>query len=209
MKKIKWTDEIVQFMIDNYQGKDNIELANLLNEKFNLDANADKISNVKTKLKKKGINLRTGINRGCIKKGNIPANKGKKWDDYLTKEQQDNCRKTTFKKGNIPHNHKKVGSERITVDGYIEIKVAEPNKWESKAKVIYEEKYGKIPTGSKIIYLDGNRLNLDINNLKLISNHENLIMNEFKLRYGRKELTESAYIIAQIEEKRRKIKNEK
>ena len=209
MKKIKWTDEIVQFMIDNYQGKDNIELANLLNEKFNLDANADKISNVKTKLKKKGINLRTGINRGCIKKGNIPANKGKKWDDYLTKEQQDNCRKTTFKKGNIPHNHKKVGSERITVDGYIEIKVAEPNKWESKAKVIYEEKYGKIPKGSKIIYLDGNRLNLDINNLKLISNHENLIMNEFKLRYGRKELTECAYIIAQIEEKRRKIKNEK
>ena len=78
-KPTKWTDEVIQFMIENYQGKDNIELAELLNERFNLNTNGDRVSNVKANLKRrKGINLNTGINKGCIKKGNIPFNKGKK-----------------------------------------------------------------------------------------------------------------------------------
>ncbi len=35
-----------------------------------------------------------------------------------------------FEKGHISKNHKPIGSERINVAGYIEIKTAEPNKWE-------------------------------------------------------------------------------
>ena len=143
-----WTDEVIQFMIENYEGRDNIELAELLNEKFNLNTNGDRVCNVKSNLiRRKGINLKTGINRGCykkgqepmnkgktwneymskegqensrrtcFKKGNIPMNKGKKWDDYLTKEQQEKARKTCFKKGQTPINHREVGSERINVDG--------------------------------------------------------------------------------------------
>ena len=74
----------------------------------------------------------------------------------MSKQSQKLCRETTFKKGNRPHNYRPVGSERITVDGFVEIKVADPNKWDLKSRVIYQEKYGKIPKGYKIIYLDGN-----------------------------------------------------
>ena len=44
-----------------------------------------------------------------------------------------------FAKGNVPPNHRPVGSERISKDGYIEVKVAEPNKWRLKQRVVYEE----------------------------------------------------------------------
>jgi len=127
----------------------------------------------------------------------------------MPKESQDGCRKTTFKKGNIPHNHRPVGSERITIDGFVEIKVAEPNKWKLKSRVIYEENFGEIPKDYKIIYLDGNKLNLDPKNLKAINRAEELIMNKNNLRYNKKELTEAGYLIAQIISKRGKIKNER
>ncbi len=194
-KPTKWTDEVIQFMIENYQGKDNIELAELLNERFNLNTNGDRVSNVKANLKRrKGINLNTGINKGCIKKGNIPFNKGKK----MSKEQYNKCKNTMFKKGNIPANHRPIGSERITVDGIVEIKIAEPNKWKAKARVIYEKEFGTIPKGYIIIYLDGNKQNLEPNNLKAISRKENLIMNHSKLRYNNKETTETALILAKL-----------
>lgn len=194
-KPTKWTDEVIQFMIENYQGKDNIELAELLNKRFNLNTNGDRVSNVKANLKRrKGINLNTGINKGCIKKGNVPFNKGKK----MSKEQYNKCKNTMFKKGNIPANHRPIGSERITVDGIVEIKIAEPNKWKAKARVIYEKEFGTIPEGYIIIYLDGNKQNLEPNNLKAISRKENLIMNHNKLRYNNKETTETALTLAKL-----------
>ncbi len=39
-----------------------------------------------------------------------------------------------FAKGNVPPNHRPVGSERISKDGYIEVKVAEPKQVEIKAE---------------------------------------------------------------------------
>ena len=202
MKKVKWTEEVIQFMIDNYEGKDNIELAELLNKKFNLNTNGDRVSNEKAKLKRrKGIDLRTGINRGCIKKGNVPFNKGKKWNEYLTKEQQEKSKKTCFKKGNIPPNRRNVGEERTTVDGYIEIKIQDGclnDNWQLKHRYIYEQHYGKIPDGYNIIFLDGNRQNLDINNLKAISKHQDLIMNNKKLFTEDQCLTNTGTLIAEV-----------
>ena len=40
----------------------------------------------------------------------------------MTPEAIERTKATRFKKGDKPGNHRKVGSERITVDGYIEIK---------------------------------------------------------------------------------------
>jgi hypothetical protein len=190
-KPTKWTDEVIQFMIENYQGKDNIELAELLNSKFNLNTNSDRVSNVKANLKRrKGINLNTGINKGCIRKGHIPFNKGTKG---LT-----SANKTSFKKGHTPANYRKVGSERVTVDGFVEIKVANPNKWVIKARMIYEKHYGKIPKNYIIIYLDGNKQNLEIDNLRAISRKEHLILNQNNLRYNNKEVTETSINLAKV-----------
>lgn len=209
MKKTKWTDEVIEFMKCNYKGKDNKELAELLNKKFNLNTNADRVSNVKSNLlRRQGIDLRTYINSGCFKKGNVPANKGKKWDEYLSKEKQKNCSKTTFKKGNIPPNRSEIGQEKKTKDGYIKVKVRDGalnGNWVYKHRLIYEQHYGKIPKGYVVMFADQNKENCDIDNLILVSRHEDLIMNNKKLIYDDKELTKSGHVVAKVIAKTREL----
>lgn len=216
--KSKWTDEVIQFMIDNYKGKDNIELAELLNQKFNLNTTGDRVCNEKTKLKKRrGIDLHTGINRGCIKKGNIPMNKGKKWDEYMSKEGQIRSSKTWYKKGNISTNAVAVGTEKIKYYkndnlGYIYVKVCDGKKnknWIPKQRYIYEQHYGPVPEGYLVIFADGNRNNFDIKNLVLISKSENLVLNRNKMRYKDSELTKSSVNVAKLIDKVNKLKHER
>ena len=88
---------------------------------------------------------------------------------------------TRFKKGNVPKQHRPVGSERINVDGYIEIKVAEPNKWRLKHNLVYEEHFGKLTKNEVVIFLDQNRLNLDINNLFKVTRAELAQINKRRL----------------------------
>ena len=200
MKKTKWTDEVIQFMIENYKGKDNIELAELLNKRFNLNTNGDRVCNVKANLKRrKGIDLRTGINRGCFPKGHVPVNKGTKGMFNV------GGNKSSFKKGHTPLNYRPIGSERINVDGYIEIKVADPGVWKLKHRVVYEQHYGEIPKGYNVIFLDGNRQNIDINNLKLVSRAEDLIMNNHKLFTKDREITNTGTLIAKLINKTNKL----
>ena len=79
-----------------------------------------------------------------------------------------------FRKGNVPANHRPVGSERVNVDGYVEIKMAEPNKWRQKHRVVWEQEYGPIPKGSNIQFRNGNRQDIRIENLYLISRQDQL-----------------------------------
>lgn len=200
---IRFTAEQKEFLVNNNYLKTAEELTKLFNEKFNTNLESKCI-----KYFRKNNKLNSGLS-GRFKKGHESFNKGKKWDEYMPKSSQENSRKTCFKKGHIPHNYRKVGSVRINADDYIEIKISDPNKWCLKHRYIYEQYYGPISKEYKVIFLDGNKRNFDISNLKAITQAEELIMNSLKLRYEDKELTESAYIIAQIESKRRKIVNER
>lgn len=195
----KWSFEEEKILIDNAYKHTNKEIQDLLVE-IGSNRSISAIQNRKNKL-----GLKCSYNAGCFKKGNVPFNKGKKWADYVSKKGQENSRKTTFKKGNIPHNHRPVGSERITKDGYIEIKIKEPNKWQLKHRYIYEKKYGKIPDGMNLIFLDGNKQNIELSNLKLVSRAEDLIMNTNKLFTKDKELTNSGVLIAKVINKTNKL----
>lgn len=97
-------------------------------------------------------------------KGHIPPNKGKK----MSPEVYEKVKETMFKKGNSPVNHRKVGSERINVAGYIEIKVAEPNRWKLKHRIIWEQVNGEIPKGYNVQFKNHNPQDCRIENLYLI-----------------------------------------
>lgn len=188
-----YTKEQDKFLIKNVKGITLKELTNKFNKHFNSNLSESAIANRKNKL-----HLSSGITGGQFKKGHNTFNKGKKWNEYMSKESQKKSLKTCFKKGNIPHNHRKIGSERTNVDGYIEIKIAEPNQWQLKHRYLYEKKYGKIPAGYNIIFLDRNRKNFDLSNLKLVSKAEDLIMNNNKLFSTDKDITNAGTIIANI-----------
>lgn len=129
----------------------------------------------------KGNNkIRSGVNT-TFKKKHVPANKGKK----MSLEQYAKCKGTMFKKGHSPQNYRPVGSQRITKDGYIEIKVKDPGTWKLKHRVIWEQNNGKIPKGVIVIFKDNNPLNCTLDNLLSISKDENLKMN----RIGANEYT--------------------
>lgn len=147
---------------------------------------------------------------GRYEKGHVPNNKGKK----MSKEQYGKCKRTMFRKGNIPHNHRPIGSERINVCGYTEVKVEEPNKWRPKHQVVWEREYGKIPKQHVIIFADGNKQNFDLDNLVCVSRQELVRLNNNQMTLTNKEVTQT-YIgivklqIAIADKKKRKKENRK
>lgn len=201
MIRHKYSEAEDKFLIENVKGISLKELTDKFNQRFNINLSESSIANRKVKL-----HLSSGITGGQFQKGHTPANKDRKWNEYMPKEKQKNCLKTAFKKGNIPHNHRNVFEERLDKNGYIEIKVKEPNVWQQKQRYIYEQYYGKIPKNHKVIFLDGNNRNFNIDNLKLVSGAEHLIINKNKLRYNNKELTETGILIAKIIHKRGQVK---
>lgn len=213
MKKYrKYTPEVIEFIKQNYETMRCKEIVKILNEEYSLNINITSLYNFKqingftTKIPwNKGTKGLTKGNSGSFKKGNVPRNKGTKG---ISKPN-----KTSFKKGNIPHNTKEVGSERITKYGYIEIKVAEPNKWNLKHRYIYEKHFGKIPKGKIIVFLDKNTQNLNIDNLECITKYENLIMNIRNYYSTDPEITRTGLNAVRLEisikKKLKEVKNER
>lgn len=186
-----------QFILDNYKGRYNQELADLFNQKFNTNVTSRTIKSYKANNK-----LNSGLS-GKFRKGQTPHNKGKK----MPKEVYEKVKHTMFANGNVPPNHRPVGSERISKDGYIEVKVAEPNKWRLKQRVVYEEAKGKIPEGYTIIFLDGNKRNFDIDNLRCITRSELLYLNCNGLNNSN-EITETGILMARLDRAKNKKKQE-
>lgn len=123
-------------------------------------------------------------------KGHIPDNKGKRVSPKTYAE----CQPTMFKKGQTPLNHRDVGSERVNVYGYIEIKVAEPNRWRLKHRVIWEQVNGAIPKGFNVQFKNHNRQDCRIENLYLISKAEQMAKeNSFWAKYP-KEIQEIIHL---------------
>ena len=197
MYGMKYTDEMKQFILDNYKGRYNQELADLFNQKFNTNITSRTIKSYKANNK-----LNSGLT-GKFRKGQTPHNKGKK----MPKEVYEKVKHTMFAKGNVPPNHRPVGSERISKDGYIEVKVAEPNKRRLKQRVVYEEAKGEIPEGCPIIFLDGNKRNFDIDNLRCITRSELLYLNCNGLNNSN-EITETGILMARLDSAKNKKKQE-
>ncbi|MFL0196442.1 HNH endonuclease signature motif containing protein [Clostridium sp. WILCCON 0269] len=184
-----WSEEEKEYLKQITPGHHYKEIQELMNKKFNLDFTMDQIKNAISRYK-----LNTGFT-GQFKKGHIPANKGK------TGMCAEGCKKTWFKKGSTPINHKPLGSERVNIYGYTEVKIAEPNKWRLKHQIIWEKYNGPIPKGHVVIFGNGDRGDFELDNLILVSKKQLLILNRNKLIQKDADLTRTAIIIADIHQK--------
>lgn len=184
-----WSSEEKKYLSQITPGHHYKEIQELMNKKFGLNYTIGQIQGAIKRYK-----LKTGFT-GRFEKGSTPKNKGVKGIIY------EGCKKTWFKKGGLPVNHREVGSERINIDGYYEVKVSEPNVWRLKHNIIWEKHNGEIPKGNAIIFGDGNKLNLDINNLILVSRQQLLTLNRYKLIQKDADLTRTGIIIADLHQK--------
>lgn len=141
-------------------------------------------------------------------KGHIPTNKGKK----VSPEMYERMQPTMFKKGRINENKREVGSERVNVYGYIEIKVAEPNRWRLKHRLIWEQHNGIIPEGCNVQFKNHNTLDCRIENLYLISKSEQMRNeNSLMARYPKelRDVIRLKGVVKRQLRKQEKIQNEK
>ena len=200
----KYKDEHIEFVKNNVKGITLKELTDRFNKKFNMNVSESAIANIKNK-----HNLQSGIVGGRFEKGQTSWNKGKKGS--MSPEQYEKCKATMFKKGNIPANARAIGSERIDKNGYILIKIQDGHKnanWIRKHRYLYEQKYGKVPKGHKVIFADGNNRNFDLNNLIVVSDAEELIMNRNNLFKEDTELTKTGVVVAKLLDKVNKRKKD-
>ncbi len=181
-----YPQKVKNYMKSNCVGTSPGRMADILNEKFGTQYTHKQIRSYY-----KNHGLRCGLD-ARFKEGQVPPNKGKK--GYYSP----GCEKTWFKKGHTPENYRPIGSERVNVDGYIEIKTSDPNSWSLKHRVIYEDHHGKIPEKHVVVFLDGNQLNTSIDNLKLISQQELLVMNRNGLFSDDADLTEVGVAVAKL-----------
>lgn len=113
---------------------------------------------------------------------------------------------TKFKKNQIPHNYKPIGSEFINSNGYVLIKVKNPNSWQLKHRYIYEKYKGKIPDGYSVIFADSNKRNFDLDNLILAEVKDKLVAKNKHLIFDDKELTKVGLTIAKLINKTKEVK---
>lgn len=89
-----------------------------------------------------------------------------------------------------------IGFEYTKPDGMVLVKVGEPSKWKYKQRYIYEQHYGKIPKDYMVIFLDGDRTNFDIKNLKAIHTREYNFVRNKHLLSNDKDFMETSLLLA-------------
>lgn len=186
--------EQMDFIKANYGPMSRKELLAALNEKFELSITLSQlVSFVKNHKIKSG---RTGyFEKGVPSwskgtKGVIKANSG------------------SFKKGQVPHNWVPVGSERINTYGYHEVKVAEPNVWEGKHRLLWVEHNGPIPESHNVRLIDDDKSNITIENLVLVNKSEHQYMTLNNLKDQPEELKDTVLLISKIQAKTNQLTKE-
>lgn len=193
--KGKWTQEEIEILSRLYPNHYAREIAEILGrgissihckaQSLALESSREKIQRTGYEASKSPASI-----AARFQNGSVPLNKGKKVSPEIYAKMQP----TMFKKGQTPVNHRDVGSERVNVDGYIEIKVAEPNRWRLKHRLIWEQVNGAIPKGFNVQFKNHNRQDCRIENLYLISKAEQMAKeNSFWAKYP-KEIQEIIHL---------------
>lgn len=156
-------------------------------------------------------------NNGQFEKGHVPFTKGKHPEEYCSPDALERMRGTYFRKGDGPHNTCPIGTIVLSTEGYFRIKVRDdlPQKWRNwkqLSHVIWEKANGPIPEGMEVMFLNGNRKDVRIENLALVDNRRRGYMRNFQV--DDEEVQKLGLLIAEVKvrteepQKRRKKKNE-
>ena len=179
-----YTPKEIRFLEKKVIGRSYAELTELFNERFGLSVTVSQLGGTL-----KRYNLTNGRD-GRFRLGQIPFNKGRKGIRL--------SRRTEFKRGQMPWNHKPVGTKRVNGEGYLEIKIAEPKTWKAMHVLIWEKANGPVPKRHAIIFADGNKSNIALKNLLMVSRSELAVMNHCGLISANRDLTKVGKTVADL-----------
>lgn len=202
MPRIRWTPERVEWLRGYAPGHSQREIADEFERVFGVPLTKYQVKNAK-----QAYGAKSGTHGGRFEKGHAAWNKGKTWDEFMSPEGQERSRATQYKKGDLPHNaHQPIGTERTDRDGYVWVKVAmrktDPrsahDNWVCKHRLVYEREHGPIPEGSMVVFLDGDKTNLDPSNLAVETKGEHAVIARWRIPYHDYESHEVARAIARM-----------
>lgn len=192
MGKRLLTDEQHSYFVANQKGKMAKDIAKEMNDVFGLSLTDEQIKNLRSRNK-----IHSGLT-GRFEKGQVPFNKGKKFPGTANR--------TSFKKGHKPINYLPVGSERFDKDGYVKIKVANPNIWRLKHRVIWEAANGPVPKTHAIVFKNQNKHDIRLDNLMMIKRSELSALNKKHVLGTNPEINEVNINVVRIEQRINEIK---
>lgn len=202
--KFKYTQEMINFLEENYQRFSRKQLASLFNSKFKTNR---LVSGINAVLVRSGIDIEytrfqyTQEMRTFIEENHSEISRKHLTSIFNSKFETDkSVRAIDAAKADmgIAREIKKpLGAETIC-NGYVFVKTAHPNVWTSKQALIWKENYGEIPRGFSIMFADGNRKNFNLDNLIMVSKQELCYVNFRGLRFDDPEATKVGVSIAKV-----------
>ena len=200
---VRWSEhpEYDRFLLSFVPNHSEREIIAEFESRFGIKLTKAQLGNRKQKL-----GIIQGTVGGRFAPGNVPANKGKRMSEYVKDEEKlANIRRTQFVKGQESHNELPVGTERVTRDGYIEVKVDKSRervthkKWVHKHRLIWEDAHGRmLEKGEGVMFADGDKRNFDLDNLVLVTNSERLYINQNNIPYHDADSLRAAVSLAKL-----------
>ena len=186
--------EQAKFVEDGYKHLTLAELTDAMNRQFGTSFTVRQLRSFT-----RNHAIRSG-RTGQFEKGAQSWNKGVK--GYM------GANRTSFTKGRIPHTKKRLWSERVNRDGFIEISIPErnpytgaPTRFKHKHVWIWEAANGPVPKGHAVIFADGDKMNCVLENLLLVTRAELLSLNLHGYKDAPDETRPALLTLARIEAK--------
>lgn len=196
MPRFRYSPEMLDFLREGYKRLSLAELTAAFNQKFGTDKPESSIRGATRNHKMKSG--RTGM----FQPGHKSWNAGMK--GY---QPGGRAFETQFKKGEMhgaaQHNYRPIGSTRISKDGYIERKVTDDHpvparRWIGEHHLVWEAANGPIPDGHVVVFLDGDKLNTDLENLRCVPRGVLATMNKLGLNETSGEARKAAILTSEV-----------
>lgn len=191
-------DEFLRGYVPGHQER---EIADAFEREFGIRLTRAQVKNAKARL-----GVRSGTVGGRFEPGNVPANKGRTWDEMgIPEDKRERMRSGQFKPGNLPWTTRAVGEERVSKDGYVEVHVAQHRRerandqWVMKHRLVWEEANGRpLRPNEIVVFADGDRRNFDPDNLVVMTMAEHAVIIRSGITYADRETCETAIRIARV-----------
>lgn len=163
-----YTDEENAFLRGFIPGHTEREISGAFEARFGRALTASQVANRKARL-----GVRSGTHGGRFERGNVPANKGRTWDEQgIPEDTRKRMRSGQFRPGNLPHTTRPLLDTRVSRDGYTEIHVGlhrrerANDQWIPLSHFVWEQANGREwPEGCRAVFADRDPTNLDPENV--------------------------------------------
>ena len=205
-----YTPEMIKFFKDNAPSHTIKTLTGLFNKEFNANMTRIKITatlrNYNIPYVKRNLSL-TPEMIDTLKELALKHKGIEKITDLFNKEYNTNSSSRNIKKAMLLRNIKykqiqkrgNIGDEFTGKKNGTYIKISNElgryDNWILKHHFIWEQAHGKIPEGYRVIFLDRNKQNFELDNLELVSITESILLKNYGFHTNNKDVTKAGLMV--------------